>query len=101
MYHAFEQGDALSPVLFKFTLEYTIRRVQVTQGSLKLNGTHQPTVYADYVSTLGGSVHNINRNTEPLVSASKETGLEVNADNTKYKRLVSRSRCRTKSQYKD
>ena len=31
-----------------------------------------------------GSVHTIKKNAEDLVVASKETGLEVNADKTKY-----------------
>ena len=51
---------------------------------MKLYGTHQLLVYADDVNTLGGSVHTIKENTEVLVVASKETGLEVNADKTKY-----------------
>jgi hypothetical protein len=33
---------------------------------------------------LGGSVHAVKKNTEALVAATKEIGLEVNADKTKY-----------------
>ena len=32
-----KQGDALSPMLFNFPLEYSIRKVQVNQDGLKLN----------------------------------------------------------------
>jgi len=38
----------------------------------------------DDVNVLVGSVHAIKKNAEALVIASKETGLEVNADKTKY-----------------
>ena len=65
-----KQGDALSPLLFNFALEYAIRRVQVNQDGLKLNGTHQLLVYADYVNVLDGSVHTIKKNTETSVVAS-------------------------------
>jgi len=51
---------------------------------LKLNGTHQLLVYADDVNILGGSVRTVKKNIEALVVASKENGLEVNADKTKY-----------------
>jgi hypothetical protein len=56
----------------------------VKQDGLKLNGKHQPLVYADDVNILGGSIHTIKKNTEAFVLASKETGLEVYADKTKY-----------------
>ena len=42
-----KQEDALSPLLFNFALDYAIRRVQVKQDVLKLNGTHQLLVFAD------------------------------------------------------
>ena len=79
-----KQGDALSPMLFNFALEYAIRRVQVNQDGLKLNGTHQLLAYADDVNILGGSIHTLKENAEALVAATREIGLEVNADKTKY-----------------
>jgi len=51
---------------------------------LQLNGTHQLLDYSDEVNILGGSVHTIKDNAEPLVVTGKENELEVNADKTKY-----------------
>ena len=82
--NSLKQGDGLSPLLFNFTLEYGIRRIQVNQDGLKLNGTHHLLVYADDVNILGGSIHTVKENAEALVVATKEIGLEVNADKTKY-----------------
>ena len=79
-----KQGDVLSPLFFNFPLKYAIRRVHVNQDGLKLDGTRQLVVYADDIYTLGGSVHTVKENTETLVAASKEIGLEVNDDKTKY-----------------
>jgi len=79
-----KQGDALSPMLFNFDLEYAIRRVQVNQDGLKLNGTHQLLAYGDDVNILGQSIHTLKENGEALVAATREIGLEVSADKTKY-----------------
>jgi hypothetical protein len=40
--------------------------------------------YADDVNVMGGSVHTITENAEALVVVSKQSGLEINADKTKY-----------------
>jgi hypothetical protein len=56
-----KQGDVLSPLLFNFVLEYVIRRFQVNQDGLKLNGTPQLLVHADYVNILDGNVHTIRK----------------------------------------
>jgi hypothetical protein len=63
---------------------------------LKVNGTHKLLAYADNVNILGGSVHTV-KNAEALVVATKEIGLEVNADKTKYK-VMSRNRNAGRSQ---
>jgi hypothetical protein len=86
-----KQGDALSPLFFNFALEYAIKRVQVNQVGLKINGTHHLLAYADDVNILGGSLHTVKENAKALVVATKEIGLEVNADKTKYM-VMSRER---------
>jgi hypothetical protein len=72
------------PLLLNFALEYAVMRDQINQNSLKLNGKHQFLVYVDDANKLGGSERTIKKITEASVVASKENGLEVNAENTKY-----------------
>jgi len=78
-----KQGDALSPLLFDFALEYAIRRVQENEIGLQLNGTLQLLVYTSGV-IMGGTIGTTKKNAEALRVSSKETGEGANADATKY-----------------
>jgi hypothetical protein len=73
-----KQGDVLSPLLFNFALEYSIRKVE------EIKWTHRMLVYAQDMNLLGDNIDIIKKNTETLIDASKEVGLEVNTEKTEY-----------------
>jgi hypothetical protein len=54
-----KQKDAVSPLLFDFALEYSIKKVQKTQVGLELGGTHQLLAYADDVNLQGDNIDTI------------------------------------------
>jgi hypothetical protein len=67
---------------------------------LELNGTHQLLVYADDVNLLGDSINTIKENSETLLEASRDIGLKINPEKTKYMIVLS-SKFRTEPEYKD
>jgi hypothetical protein len=64
-----KEGVALSPLLFNFTLEYTLEKVQEIWMRLKLNGTYQLLFYAN-VNLMEDNVNTL-KNTEVPTDTSK------------------------------
>jgi len=50
-------------LLFKFSVEFEAKRIDLKQEGLKSNGAHKLHFYADDVNILGGNVHAIEKNT--------------------------------------
>jgi hypothetical protein len=47
-----KKGDDLSPLLFNFSLEYTIRNVQENKDEFEFSGTHLLLIYIENVNLL-------------------------------------------------
>jgi hypothetical protein len=76
--YGLKQGNALLSLLFNFSLEYTIRRVQANQDGLKLYAACQFSVYTgDTLMYWVKAIHTRERNTEALSFASKEISLNL------------------------
>jgi hypothetical protein len=62
----------------------SLGRSRKPKQDLKLNGTRLPLECSDHINLLG-NINTIKRNTQKtLIDASKEVGLEVNTEKTKY-----------------
>jgi hypothetical protein len=72
------------PLLFNFALEYAIRKVKENQVGLELNGTHHLLVSADDINLLGSNKYHKREHRKTLLDASRDVGLEINAEKTKY-----------------
>jgi retron-type reverse transcriptase len=61
IHNGLKQGDALSPLLFIFALEYAIRKIQESQVEQKLNWTNGLVAYADNVNLLADNFETIKK----------------------------------------
>ena len=82
--------DALSPLLFNFTLEYDIRKLQETNLGLDMNGTNQVLSYEDDVKLIDDDIRTIERNADVLLNAFNHIGWAVNIGITKYMEIERR-----------
>jgi hypothetical protein len=60
------------------------KKVQENQVGLELNKTRQLLIYADDINLLGDNINTTKENAKTLLGASRDVGLEINAEKTKY-----------------
>jgi len=71
-------------MVFYFALVNAIKTVLGNEVSMELNGICQLFFYADHINLLGDSINNIKDNTETLLRACRNLGIEINSEKTKY-----------------
>jgi hypothetical protein len=71
-------------LFFNLPLEYAIRKVKEYQVGLEFIGTYQLLVYEYDINLLDDSINFITENTETLLEARSDIGLETEAEKTKY-----------------
>jgi hypothetical protein len=67
-----------------FCLDYAIRKIRENEEGIEMNVIHQPLVYADDINILSELINTKKKTAEALLLASKEVGLQVNTEETKY-----------------
>lgn len=72
-YLELSQRDVLSPLPFKFALDYVIRKAQANQQVAKFNGKHQRVFYADDITSLIKIIHIKGKTTKYLLVATVQT----------------------------
>jgi hypothetical protein len=83
MYHiSFQNAQAYRYKLFHLL----IFKIFITKLYFRLNAYNAPNIIrnADDVNLLGDNIDAIKKNMETLIDASKEVGLQVNTEKTKY-----------------
>jgi hypothetical protein len=78
------QRHVLYPLLFTFSSEHVIPKVQECQEGLQLNGIYERLSCVNGVYIPGEAINTIKTNTVLLLKAGKDTGLEINAQKGKY-----------------
>jgi hypothetical protein len=74
----------MSQLTLNSVIEFAIRTVQGNDVSLGLNGTCHLLFCADDIDLLDDSINTTEENTEILLQTSRDVGLEINAEKTKY-----------------
>ncbi|KIH67842.1 reverse transcriptase [Ancylostoma duodenale] len=82
------QGDPLSPLLFTITLQYALNKMNFCNRGFKINGKALPYLaYADDIVLLSNGRHELENMARDLTETSKQIGLTINFEKTKWMKL--------------